>query len=310
MFPRTLALAASQIEATISLFLATSLSAGSLTIYYLAQRLADLPVRILGTSVGQAALPILSLQIAQNKKDQFKKTLNESLSQIFYLALPVTGFFLVMRLQIVRFAYGAKSFPWDATLITSKTLAAITFSIFFQSAIQLLIRGFYALHDTKTPFFISLTCVIINVGLSILFVLSYNMGIFGLALAYSISNLINFLLLFFSLSFGKEKLIDKNLAVSWSRMFLAAVIASFVCWLSIKLLDNYVFKTTRTLPLLFLTIISTATGTATYLWISKIFNFTELSVIFSLGKKLNSWKNTLFSVGEIIEPHSGTGTGS
>lgn len=309
MLPRTMALAASQVEATVSLFLATSLSAGSLTLYYLAQRLADLPVRLLGTSVGQAALPLLSLQLAEQKNEEFKKTLVQSLSLILYLALPLTAIFLVLRVPLVRFAYGAKSFPWEATITTGRTLAAIALSIFPQCAIQLLVRGFYALHDTTIPFFVSVVSVVISILLSLFFIFSLNLGIFGLALAFSISNFINFLLLLFLFQFKKEKFIGKGELLSWLKMTFASVITALVTWGSMRLLDIFVFETSRAFPLLLLTIISGLVGILTYFCLSKLFKLKELETVFGISRKISQWHKSLLPVEEIIEPPSNTPSG-
>lgn len=306
MLPRTLALAASQIEATVSLFLATSLSPGSLTLYYLAQRLVDLPVRLLGTSVGQAALPILSLQLAQKKTEEFKVTLRRSFNQILYLALPATTIFLVLRIQLVRLAYGAKSFPWIATLVTGRTLAAVALSIFSQSAIQLLVRGFYALHDTNTPFVVGVASVVLNISSSLLFIFGFGWGIFGLALGFSIANAFNLVLLILLFNFRKERFLSWADVSGWFKMTIASFLAAIFAWISMKALDAFVFDTTKTLPLLLLTLISLLAGLLVYLLLSKIFGFKELETIIGLGKKFAHWRETLFSVNEIIEPHSGT----
>ncbi|MCL5091079.1 MAG: murein biosynthesis integral membrane protein MurJ [Patescibacteria group bacterium] len=306
MFPRTLALAASQIESTVSLFLATSLSAGSLTIYYLAQRLVDLPVRLLGTSIGQAALPTLSAQLAQKQVEEFKKTLKQSLDQIIFLALPATAIFLVLRVQLVRFAYGAKSFPWVATIITGRTLAAVAFSIFSQSAVQLLVRGFYALHDTFVPFGVGLFAVIINVSLSFIFIKVFNLEIFGLALAFSISNFFNFFLLLFFFQRRKEKFLHLNDLYYWGKMSFASLIAAFSTWAMMRFLDTFLFETSRTFPLLLLTIISGTFGLLAYLLSAKLLKIKELSMVWLIGHKISGWRKTIFSVEEIIEPRSET----
>jgi len=309
MFPRAMALAASQIEATVSLFLATSLSSGSLTLYYLAQRLADLPVRLLGTSIGQAALPALSVCLAEKKTDQFKKMLSETLGQIFYLALPVTAIFLVLRVQLVRFAYGAKSFPWAATVVTGRTLAAIAFSIFSQSSTQLLVRGFYAIHDTITPFIISLISVFLNVVLSFIFIFLLKMEIFGLALAFSLASFVNFILLLLSFNFRKEKFLGRKNLYSWFKMGFSATISAFFTWASMRLLDTFVFETSKSIPLLILTIISGSIGILTYLFLSKLFKLEELLIILRLTKKLSEWKKALAPVKEVIGPRSETVAG-
>jgi len=309
MFPRTLALAASQVEATVSLFLATSLSPGSLTIYYLAQRLVDLPVRLLGTSVGQAALPLLSRQLAEEKVEEFRTTLNQSLGQILFIALPVTAIFLILRVQLVRLAYGAKTFPWTATIITGRVLAAVTFSIFTQSAIQLLVRGFYALHDTANPFLVSLVSVTLNILLSLLFIFRFGWGIFGLALAFSISNLFNFLLLLMLFSWKRQRFVQWGDILNWLKMALASGLAGLSSWISMRLLDMFVFETQWTLPLLALTITSASMGLLVYLLLARLFKLRELEAILGLGKKISQWQKALFAVEEIIEPHPDPASG-
>ncbi len=310
MVPRTLALAAGQIELTYSVFLATSLSAGSLTLYNLAQRLVDLPVRLLGTSIGQAALPTLSAQLAQEKKEDFIKTLNQSLSQLFYVAFPSTALFLVLRLQAVRFAYGAKTFPWQATVTTGQTLAMITLSIFSQSAIQLLVRGFYAFHDTITPFVISVTCVTLNVLLSLLFVKKMSMGILGLAVAFSITSFVNFLLLFLFLNFRKIRFIFRSDFYRYSKMFLAAAFSGFISWFLLRALDETVFDTSKTVPLLFLTLICAVMGILVYFSFSLVFKLNEMQMIFRIFRSFGKWRDTLFSVKEAIGSPPETTSGS
>lgn len=308
MLPRTLTLAVSQLEATISLFLATSLSPGSLTIYYLAQKLGDLPVRLLGTSIGQAALPTLSLQLAKKEIGNFRQTLNQSLGQIIYLSLPATAIFLVLRVQFVRFAYGSESFPWEATIMMGRTLAAIAFSIFSQSAIQLLVRGFYAVHDTITPFLISTLSLVISIVLSLIFIFSLNLGIFGLALAFSFSNFLCFLLLLTIFHFKKERFVSKADIVGWTKMIFASILSALATWGTMKFLDIFVFETSRVLPLLILTMISVFMGVSVYLIFSFIFGLNELRVVIRLIGKLWNLKNYL-TPAKIVEPYSEVGTG-
>lgn len=308
MLPRTLTLAVSQIEATVSLFLATSLSPGSLTIYYLAQKLADLPVRLLGTSIGQAALPTLSLQLARKEFEAFKRTISQSLGQIIYLSLPATAIFLILRVQLVRFAYGSRSFPWGATVMMGRTLAAIAFSVFSQSAIQLLVRGFYALHDTTTPFVISLLSVAVNILLSIVSIFVLKLGIFGLALAFSISNFLCFVLLLLSFVFRKESFVTRNDLYNWLRMIFASILAALGSWGSMRFLDAFVFETSRVIPLFFLTIISGLIGLLIYFSVSFVFKLNELAVVIKLLRKVISWRGHLVPE-KIVEPYSEAGTG-
>ncbi|NMB56531.1 murein biosynthesis integral membrane protein MurJ [Candidatus Beckwithbacteria bacterium] len=200
MLPRTLGLGVNQIEYTFAVFLATGMAAGSLSIFYFSQHLQALPVGLFGLTFGQAALPMLS-QEGENaeKSEKFKNLFSASLKQIFYFALPASVLLLVLRVPLVRIVFGAKEFPWEATLLTAKVVAAFSLSVVAQAAIQLLVRAFYAIQDTKTPLFIASLSVIINVFFSWFLVTQINLGVVGLGLAISLASLVQFLVLFFVL---------------------------------------------------------------------------------------------------------------
>ena len=102
MLPRAIALAVSQIELTVAVFLATSLSAGSLAIFYFAQHLNSLPVGLFGATIGQAALPSLAQNFPSSSFAKFKNLLTTSLNQVLYLSLPAGMILLILRLPIVR----------------------------------------------------------------------------------------------------------------------------------------------------------------------------------------------------------------
>lgn len=275
MLPRTLGLAVYQIQATVAVFLATSLSSGSLTIFYLSQKLMDLPVRLFGTSIGQAALPLLSSQKAKGDLRSFQETLTSSLGEILYLALPATAAILVLRIPLVRIAYGARTFPWQATITTGRVVALISLAIFSQSITQLLVRGFYALHDTRTPFRIGLFSVIIDVALGALMVFVFSFGIVGLAATTSISSFIQAFLLLFFLEREVGGTFSVKVFFDWLKMTVSAIIAGLIFWAMMKFLDLFILDTSRTANLIFLTLTTGLTGMSVYFFLTKFFNLKE-----------------------------------
>jgi len=303
MLPRTVALAVYQIEATVAVFLATSLPAGSLTMFYLAQRLMDLPVRLFGTPIGQAALPTLSSQKAKGNLTDFQKTLISSLNQILYLALPATAIILILRVPLVRLAYGAKSFPWHATILTAKTVGIFSLAIFSQATIQLLVRSFYALHDTKTPFLIGTFSVVLNVILAIILTFKLGWGILGLAAATSTASLGHSLLLLFFLVRRIPHLLEKKLLVGWFKIALATFFTAVFLWLPMKLLDRFILDTTRTINLLILTIIASLIGFSIYLLFSVILKIPEVFAFAQLIRRLGHWQAVLKESEEMLTPN-------
>ncbi|MEI6835371.1 MAG: murein biosynthesis integral membrane protein MurJ [Candidatus Falkowbacteria bacterium] len=197
MIPRTLSLAITQIDLLVTTIIASGLTAGSLTVFNLANNLQSFPVGIFGVSFAIAAFPTLS-QVAFNK-EQLEASFSSTLRQILFFVIPATVFLITLRAQIIRVVLGAGVFGWQDTILTMNTLALFSISLFAQASIPLIVRVFYARHDSKTPFYLGMFTVAADIILCL--ILSRKMGVTGLALAYSISNILNFLLLWTWLHF-------------------------------------------------------------------------------------------------------------
>lgn len=301
MTPRALSLGIGQIEATVSLFLATSLAAGSLTIFYLAQHLMRLPVRLVGVPIGQAALPLLAKKRGKDL-DQFKEVFLSSFWQILYLVLPATAILLILRIPAVRIAFGARGFPWKATILTGKTLAFFTLAIIAQAVIQLLVRAFYALHNTKTPLLISLFSVCVNVALSVWFIFRLSWGILGLAVATSVASFLQAILLFIFLDRAVGGFERRKITIPALKMGGVTFLTAFTLWVLMRFLDRFVLDTTRTINLIILTIVVTLVGLLVYIFLSRLFKIPELEVFLTLTRKIGRWQEILSESEEIIEP--------
>ncbi|MCX6816976.1 MAG: murein biosynthesis integral membrane protein MurJ [Candidatus Beckwithbacteria bacterium] len=285
MFPRTLALAVSQIELTMAVFLATSLSVGSLAIFYFAQNLNNLPVGLFGATIGQAALPTLSQNVSRDSLDKFKTLLLSSLNQALYLSLPAGMILLVLRIPAVRLAFGARTFPWEATILTGKVVALFAISVFAQSAIQILVRGFYALSNTRTPLYLAIAAVFTNVAFSILFIYQFHFGVLGLALGVSLASFLHAALLLFFLARLTGGFDRHLLFIPFLKMSLATILTGFSLWIPLRVLDRYILDTARTLDLIILSIITTLIGLTVYSVFSKILKIRELDSFTVLIKR-------------------------
>lgn len=301
MLPRTLALAVSQIQLTVDVFLATSLSAGSLTIFYFAQHLMNLPVGLFGTTIGTAALPTLAQNCARKENEEFKKTFLSSFFQILFLTLPACAILLILRIPVVRLAFGAKNFPWQATLLAGKTLAFFSVAIVAQSLIQVLVRGFYALHNTRLPLLIGVIGVILNVIFNVCLTFVLKMGIFGLAIGTSLASLIQAIMLFIYLDKSVGGFERKSVLFPFLKMSWATFGTLLFLWVPMRFIDKYILDTTKTINLLFLTIIVSFTGLFVYFLIAKILKIEEFNMLIGLGKRIGQWRKILSESEEVID---------
>ncbi|MFZ2190275.1 MAG: murein biosynthesis integral membrane protein MurJ [Candidatus Magasanikiibacteriota bacterium] len=227
MIPRTLSLAVSQFNLLFITILASTLAAGSVTIFNFANNLQYFPVGIIGVSFAIAAFPTLSQLIAENKKEAMIEQLSSTIRQIIFFIVPLTIIFLLLRAQITRVVLGSGEFDWTDTILTANTLALFSLSLFAQCLIPILSRAFYSIHDTWTPFITALIGMIVNVVSAFYFKNLF--GISGLALSFSFAVTIQLILTWILLKrkLGSLKEIDilKSLAkISIATVFMSVTI--------------------------------------------------------------------------------------
>lgn len=229
MIPRTIGIAVNQINLLIITIFASTLAAGSLAIFSFAQNLQGVPLGLFGASFSIAVFPVLAALAAKGERGNFVKTFSVTFRQILFFIIPLSVFILVLRAQIVRVVLGSGKFDWEDTILTFQALGIFALSLFAQGTIPLLARAFYALHDTKTPFYIALLTEIVNISAVLLLIGRFK--IIGLAVAFSLSAVIQMLLLLFVLRSRFDNLDDKNII----KFSVKIAFASVVTGLSIQL---------------------------------------------------------------------------
>lgn len=301
IWPRTLSIGVFQLGSIVTVALVSFLPdpGRNYVIFDYALTLGNAAVVLFGQAIAQAAFPVLSKE--KDKMEDFKSTFVSSFNQMLYLVLPISVLFLVLRIPIVRLVYGASQFDWAATVLTGRTLALFSISIFGQALVYLISRGFYALHDTKTPLIIGSLTTGLMILLSWIFIFFYKGGVQGIALAFSIASLLNFLLLFLFLDRKVHGFGKLHLLYSSSKIFLASFFTGFALYIPIKLLDQLVFDTTRTVNLILLTGISSLAGLSLYLFLTWVFNVEEAGTFILMFKRLGDWRQILRKSEETID---------
>lgn len=301
MWPRTLQNGIQQVgTVALGIIIAFIADPGRMFLLFdYAKILMFAPVSLIGFSIAQAAFPVLSRE--NTNMQDFKSTFLNSAYQMLYLILPISALLLVLRIPVVRLIYGADLFDWDATVLTGHTLAFFSLSIFAQALIGLFYRAFYALHNTVIPLITSIVGTVSLILLSIFFVIGKNQGIESIALAFTLANILQLTILFFILDRMTGKFDRKSVTLSLGKLFLATVIMGFALYVPIKLLDQLVFDTTRTINLLMLTGISSAAGVSLYFFCTWLLNIREANTYLMLLKKVGNWREVLYKNEEVIE---------
>jgi putative peptidoglycan lipid II flippase len=223
MLPRTLSLATVQINLLVVTIIASTLASGSLAVFNFANNLQSFPIGIFGISFAVAAFPVLSA-VAFNK-EKLISNFSYAFRQILFFIIPSTVLLITLRAQIIRVVLGTGEFSWRDTVLTIDTLGFFALGLFAQATIPLLTRVFYARYNSKTPFYIGIFIVVINIFLSLFF--GKRMGVAGLALALSISSILNFMILWLWLYFEIGDLDQRKIIHSVFKFSVAGVVAGF-----------------------------------------------------------------------------------
>lgn len=291
--PRILTVLVAQIDATIDLTLATLLGSGSYTVFYLAQHLQLLPVSVIGIAYGQASLPYLSEIYQQKNPEKFKKVISDSILSLFFLTIPIMGFFIFARTPLVRLFFGGQKFDWPATVQTAVTLSYFALSLPLHSVYYFITRCFYAVLDTKTPFLVSVGTIILNTSLSLYFILYLKLPVWSLALAFSISVIVNVVVLGILLVKKIKGLPFKHILSESVKILTSMFLSAFAAYYLIKLLDGLVFDTSRTINVFFLLLIAGLVYISLYLFLSWFLNVREIYLISNLLLKAKEYQRKI-----------------
>ena len=218
--------------------------------------------------------------------------------QIFFFALPASVLVLVLRIPLVRIAFGAKSFPWEATLLTARSLAFLTIAIAPQAVTNTLTRALHAMKDTKTSLVIGFITMVVFVGLAYLFNNTIERDVAGITLAMSIGNLLDFVLSYRAV---RSKVGSLGISKRIIKMLIVSVITGVALWVPMHFLDQFVFDTTRTIPLIGLTLTVSVVGFSVYLFFCWLFKIEELQDVAAMINKIGNWRKILGESDEVIE---------
>lgn len=299
--PRIMTIIVAQIDATVDLTLATLLGSGSYTIFYLAQHLQLLPVSIIGMAFGQASLPYLTDIYQDGKFQEFKDIIIDSILNILFITIPAAAFFIISRTAMVRLFYGGDKFDWEGTILTAFTLSYFALSIPAHSVYYFLTRCFYAVFDTKTPFYISIFAIGLNAVLSMWFTLVLHLPVWSLALSFSIAMTIHVILLFYVL-YKKIKGLNIIFLIEESiKIVVATFNTAVLTYFLMRLFDGLLIDTTRTLNVFILLIIGFAFYTAMYLFLCWLFGVKELYIITKMLTKGKEYQQKIVELYKGVE---------
>ena len=200
---------------------------GATSYLFLGNRLMQLPLGVFAIAVATASFPALSTMAARDKTKDFIGTLFSSLKMLLFIMIPAAVGMITLAPSVVRLLYQTPDLEFDDVAVyrTSAVLVCLCGGLVFFSMQQLLVRAFYSIKDYTTPVKIAVAMAGLNLVLNLILIHApdlyrmrygipvpgmgvaqnagsagnFALGEAGLALATSITAVINVLLLWKSL---------------------------------------------------------------------------------------------------------------
>lgn len=179
--PRSLDQGIDQLESIVETNFATRLGPGSVSYYNNAYTLQLAPVLLIGTAISTAVFPRLNTRLSHGRPDLFRADFLRFLRLIIWITLPVVVIGFFGRGYLARLIFSRNS--GDIATI----FGFLAVAILFRTMYALMSRWFYAQKDTRTPLYVSIFTITLNVILAYIFTRPGGYGLPGLAIAQSVA---------------------------------------------------------------------------------------------------------------------------
>lgn len=282
LLPVLIGQAAGEVNKLVDTMFAYSLGADAVTALYAANRLVQLPLAMFGMAVAVAILPSVSRAGARKDYAEIRSTLMSGLRQSSFLVLPAMIGLIVMRKPIVQLIFERGEFASGDTERAATALAFYGAGLLSFAWVKVLVSGFYAVQNTKTPVIVASVSMLLNILLNCALV--GPMKFKGLALATTISFTVNFLLLYVLLSNRFGNLWNKEFWQALLKICVATLtMAAVVLGLYLKL--RLVFAEETLSGRALCTLIPITAGCIIYAILSYALRISEMGEFMSVFKR-------------------------
>ncbi|MEX2053508.1 MAG: murein biosynthesis integral membrane protein MurJ [Patescibacteria group bacterium] len=317
--PRALDLLSNQLLKASDLFFASLITTASYGYLTFAFHLGMIPVSLFGFALADATLPALSY--LSKRKKAFRETFFSTFRRIIFLVLPVAAMLAVLRIPLVRLAFGADRSTWGSTVLIGYALSLFAVGILGQALTTYFVRAFYALSDTLTPMKVEITNVMMNIILSAVAVLVLKLPVWGLAASFAFSALVQAAVLGMILA-RRNGFSLREFIIPGIKVGAAALVSGLVMYVVLKVFDRsawdqqlsflggfalpeewsaFVLDTRYTKNLIVLTGFVSAVGAVVYLLVCRLLRVQEISLFPLLWRRIYRFRKT--PVPATVEEH-------
>jgi putative peptidoglycan lipid II flippase len=223
LWPAVFGTSIGQLTIYIDSFFCSNISEGAWTAISNANRIIQLPLGVLITAMIVPMLPRFAEHASQNKFDLLKKDFLKSLRFMLFMVMPLATVLILLPHQIVEVLFQRGAFNAHSTALVTTALIFYVPSILFYVGRDLITRAFYAMQDSRTPYYVAIVAIIVKAGLNWLFVYQLGWGVGGISFATSIITALNLVLLAFILRTKIGRLGFGSLVIPVTKILVACL---------------------------------------------------------------------------------------
>ena len=228
MTPALFGVSVSQLNLLLDTIIATQLGDGAVSWLFYSDRLVELPLGVFGVAIATVIMPGLSRLSATQSGEKFSHMLDWAIRFVVLIALPATLALIILAEPILYTLFYHGEMKSSDILMSSYSLKAYALGLFAFMLIKVLVPGYFARQDMKSPVRIGIIAIIANIVMKpivvIPLVMLWGLGHVGLAFTTAMAAYVNAYLLYR----GLRKSEVYNPASNWPRLWLRYGAANLV----------------------------------------------------------------------------------
>lgn len=226
--PATFGAAVLQINTLVGNLLASFQPEGSISYLYFADRLVQFPLGVIGISTATAVLPAFSRQAAASDTSAIRDTFAYAINMVLFIIIPAMVGLIVLREPIVALLFQRGAFSAVAAQLTADALLYYAVGLWAFATLRIVAAALYAQQDARSPVRCAVISIVANLFLGV--GLAGPMGHSGIALALSLSAMVNLALLLMALRKRLGALGGRIIAASLSRTVFSSALMGYAVW--------------------------------------------------------------------------------
>ncbi|MDC0952203.1 murein biosynthesis integral membrane protein MurJ [Pelagibacteraceae bacterium] len=214
-----------------------SFETGAVSYLYYADRIYQINLAIAGIAVGTVSLPALSKAFKNKNLRRLSDIQSKSFELSLLLSIPASIGLILASEEIVNSLFGYGSFSEEDVKLTADALKYFGYGVPAFALVKILSNFFFARDNTKTPLYISISMVIINISISVSLFPSY--GFLIIPIATSVATWIGVLVYIYLLNQKKSLLLNNQLIPNFLKILASTITMSLILLLALNNYESY-----------------------------------------------------------------------